>query len=97
MYDAATVADLPKDDQNALASDVSAEMANPRTSLQKTAAGYPYLLVEDDADIDSAVYVLLKDGYLIQISVWHDDYRTLTQADNALVSGRLDTLQIVPV
>jgi hypothetical protein len=96
LYDAASVAKLSKSDRDALASDVSGEMANPTVTLKKTAEGYDYLLVEDNADIDSAVYVLLKEGYLIQMSVWHEDYATLTPEDNALATGLLDSLQIIP-
>lgn len=95
IYAADSVAALSKADQDALASDVSAEMVSPTYSLHKTAAGYDYLLVEENADIDSAVMVLLKDGYLIQLSIWHDDYATLTTTDNALATGILDTLKIV--
>lgn len=96
LYDAASVAKLSKGDRDALAADVSGEMADPTVSLKKTAAGYDYLLVEDNADIDSAVYVLLKEGYLIQMSVWHDNYATLTPEDDALATSLLDSLQIIP-
>ena len=95
MYDAQSVADLSQTDQAALAADVSGEMAKPTYTLQKTAAGYDYLFVEDNADIDSAVMLLLRDGYLIQMFVWHEGYSTLTPEDNAVATGLLDTLKIV--
>lgn len=93
-YDGVTVADLSKDDLEALFETVSADMDSPSYSVETTAGGYTYLFVQDDSETDSALMILLTDGYFIQMSVWNSKYDVLTDADTKVATDLLDTLTV---
>ncbi len=94
-YEDVTVGDLSKEDMDTLFATVSADMDDPSYSLEKTDAGYPYLFVQDNSETDSAIMILLKEGYVIQMSVWNANYDALTEDDITAATTLLDTLAIV--
>ncbi len=63
LYEGVTVADLSKDELETLFATVSADMDSPSYSVETTAGGYAYLFVQDDSETDSALMILLTDGY----------------------------------
>ncbi len=93
-YDGVTVGDLSKDDLDTLFTTVSADMDSPSYSVETTDGGYPYLFVQDDSASDSALMILLTDGYMIQMSVWNANYDVLTDDDTATATALLDTLAV---
>lgn len=93
-YEGVTVGDLSKEDLEALFATVSEDMDNPSYSVETTEGGYPYLFVQDDSATDSALMIILTDGYFVQMSVWNSKYDTLTDADTKVATDLLDTLAI---
>lgn len=93
-YEGVTMGDLSKDEVEQLFTAVSADMDSPSYSVETTDGGYTYLFVQDDSESDSALMILLKDGYFIQMSVWNANYDVLTDDDTATAVALLDTLSI---
>lgn len=93
-YEGVTVGDLSKDELEQLFTAVSADMDSPSYSVETTDGGYTYLFVQDDSESDSALMILLTDGYFIQMSVWNANYDVLTNDDTATAVALLDTLAI---
>ena len=54
------------------------------------------MLIEDDSQTDSAILVILYDGYFIQMSVWNSNYSELDATDMTTATDLLDSLSIVP-
>ena len=94
-YDGMTVGDLTKDEADNLFATVSADMDDPAYTLETTDGGYPYMFVQDNSETDSAIMILIKEGYFVQMSVWDANYDTLTEDDTVAATTLLDTLAIV--
>ena len=90
-----TVGDLTKDEADNLFATVSADMDDPTYTLETTDGGYPYMFVQDNSETDSAIMILIKEGYFVQMSVWDANYDTLTEDDTVAATTLLDTLAIV--
>ena len=96
-YDLSSIADLSKDDLEALFTTVSADMDDPSYEMRKTDNGYDYMLVNDNSETDSAMLLLLYQGYFIQMTVWNDQYAVLGDDDITAAELLINTLNIVPV
>lgn len=96
-YEGETIGTLEKADLDTLFSVVSADFDAPSYQIKKTAGGYDYMLVEDDSETDSALMVMLYEGYFVQMSVWNVNYDTLTADDMTAAEALLDTLSVVDV
>lgn len=94
--DTVTLATLSKEEVENLYHTVSADMDDPSYSLTKTVSGYDYMLVQDSSETDSALMVILYQGYFVQMSVWNANYNVLTDDDTNVAVSLLDTLEIKP-
>ncbi len=94
-YEGNTLASLSSADLDTLFAAVSADLDSPSYQMKKTAGGYDYMLVEDDSQTDSALMVLIYEGYFVQMTMWNPSYATLTAEDMVVAEGLLDTLKIV--
>ena len=95
-YDEQSLADLSKDDLDHLFAITSGDLDKPSYSMQKTPGGYDYMLIEDDSVTDSAILVILYDGYFIQMSVWNSNYSELDATDMTTATDIFDSLSIIP-
>ena len=93
-YEGVTVADLTADDVEHLFTVVSQDMDAPTYTVETTDGGITYLFVQDESETDSALMIILKDGYFIQLSAWNAGYDVLTQEDTDTATALLDTLAI---
>ena len=96
-YSESSIADLSKDDLTTLFNVFSADLDNPSYLIGKTKNGYSYMLINDDSLTDSAMVVLLFNGYFIQMSVWNENYAVLTDDQINIALSLIDTLKIVEV
>ncbi|HNW85960.1 MAG TPA: hypothetical protein PLP25_10240 [Candidatus Limiplasma sp.] len=94
-YTESSIADLSKDEQDTLFSVFSADLDDPSYTIAKTTAGYDYMLINDESLTDSAMIVLLFNGYFIQMSVWNDNYAVLTDDQINIALSLISTLKIV--
>ncbi len=94
-YDGVTLASLSAQELDALYAVVSADFDDPSYRMLKTNTGDDYMLVEDNSQTDSAVMVLICDGYFIHFSAWNDGYAVLTDAETTAVLDLFNTLQII--
>lgn len=96
-YTEDSLAKLSKEDLDGLFTMFSADLDDPSYKMKKTAGGYDYMLINDNSASDSALMVLLYNGYFIQMSVWNDNYTELTSDNITVAESLIDTLKIVPV
>ena len=94
-YNDTTLEALTKDEQETLFTEISGDMDDPSYTIEKTKSGYDYMLIEDASENDSAMLVILYQGYFVQMSVWNAQYAELTKDDTAVATSLLDTLAIV--
>lgn len=94
-YNDQTIETLSKDDLNTLFEEISSDMDDPSYTIEKTKNGYEYMLIADASETDSAILVILYEGYFIQMSVWNAQFAELTKDDTAVATALLDTLSIV--
>jgi len=94
-YDGVTLASLSAQELDGLYAAVSADFDDPSYQMLKTSNGYDYMLVEDNSQTDSAVMILIYDGYFIHFSAWNDGYAVLTGEETTAVQNLFDTLQII--
>jgi hypothetical protein len=94
-YEGVNVGDLTSDEVETLFAVVSADMDSPSYTVETTDGGYPYLFVQDESETDSAMMILLEDGYFVQMSVWNANHAVLTDDDTATAAALLDTLAIM--
>lgn len=95
-YDQTELKDLTDEEMERLFLTVSADMDSPSYSLEQTAGGYDYMLVQDDSETDSEMMIMLHGGFFLQLSVWDVNYSVLTDADTQTATDLLDTLAIIP-
>lgn len=91
-YEGYTIDTLTKDEQEHLFSIISMDYDSPTYSIGQTDAGYPYMLVEDESETDSAMLIILYEGYFVEASFWNPNYDMLVTDDMSLVTALLDTL-----
>ena len=72
-------------------------MDDPSYEMRKTDNGYDYMLVNDNSETDSAMLLLLYQGYFIQMTVWNNQYAVLGDDDITAAELLINTLTIVPV
>jgi len=96
-YTEDSLAKLSKEDLDSLFTMFSADLDDPSYEMKKTPSGYDYMLINDNSATDSALLVLLYEGYFIQMSVWNNNYTELTADNLTMAESLIDTLKIVPV
>jgi hypothetical protein len=94
-YEGDTLSSLSADELETFFTTVSADMDAPSYQMNKTAGGYDYMLVEDASQTDSAVMVLIYEGYFVQMTVWNNGYTVLSNDELTVAESLLDTLRIV--
>ena len=95
-YDEASLAQLSPEDLEQLFQIVSADMDQPSYEVKTTIQGYPYMLVTNDSDHDSASLVTVHDHYFIQLSLWLKGFTVLSETDIRMAESTLNTLQVIP-
>lgn len=96
-YTEASLSELSKEDLDSLFTMFSADLDDPGYKMKKTSGGYEYMLINDNSETDSALLVLLYNGFFIQVSVWNASYTELTSDDIAVAEALIDTLKIEAV
>ncbi len=94
-YDGSHISTLTQEELEMLFLTVSADLDAPSYSLAQTAAGYDYMMIEDESETDSAILVMIEDGFFIQLSVWDVQYSVLTETDMQTATALLDSMVII--
>lgn len=98
MYDATqSLANLPKEEKEALKLLVGEQYANPTYSLEVTPSGNEYYMVSACEGSDVHVAFTLYMGWFMELSQWNDDYATLDQDDMDFMLDLWHGLWVVPV
>jgi len=96
QYTDLSLSDLNDDDVNAIIGWYTEEMLEPSTEYISVTDGYDYIaLNENTKSNDSSEAITLIRGYDIMIYVAHQDYAELNEADAAISSMLMKTVQTI--
>ena len=89
-----SLADLSEADVNEIIGWYTEEMLVPSTQYVTVEGGYDYIFLNENTENnDSSEAITLIRGYDVMISVTHTDYAELNEADAAISSMLMQTLQ----
>ncbi|HPJ02006.1 MAG TPA: hypothetical protein PKU80_04135 [Candidatus Limiplasma sp.] len=96
LYVGLSLSDLPREDIDRIISEISVEMADPKTEVRVTPEGYEYIVVNEQTDANDACdTVMLVNGYFIMVHVYYPDFSTLTPEDEAIGPAIVETFRFV--
>lgn len=96
LYVGLSLSDLSREDVERIVSDITVEMADPKTELRATPDGFEYVVAnEQAADNDTCDTVMLVNGFFIMVKVYYPGHGELTPEDELIGPSIVDSFRFV--